>query len=70
MPSSYWLKVWVWWAVVEVKWLVRGKSWLLADRTAKGVDVGLHWVHNYCVNISEVSRGKYVTMFQVFIAYS
>ena len=37
--------------------MVRGKSWLLAGRTAEGVDVGLHWVHYYCVDIPKVSRG-------------
>ena len=38
--------------------MVRGNSWLLADRTVEGVDVGLHWVHYYCDDIPEVSRGK------------
>ena len=28
--------------ILEVKWMMKGKSWLLADRAAKGVDVGSH----------------------------
>ena len=38
--------------------MVSGKSWLLVDRTAEGVEVGLHWMNCYCVDIPEVSRGK------------
>ena len=42
--------------------MVRCKSWLLVDRTAEGVDAGLHWVHCYCVDIPKVSKGKYVSV--------
>lgn len=51
LSCSYWLMVWLWWVMMEVKWMKRWKSWLLVDRTAEGVDAVLSSVHCCCVDI-------------------